>query len=284
MTGLFNNNGIWEIDDRIILDAGNFTKALATLGKKFKAATKLGIGAESSPKGGHCLSLDFLKAFPRLTHFELSCNLASDANVSALYVLPDLQFLQWWSDSPLDISQLSRLERLSCFGETLPEAGSSTLRQLHIGGAKDLRFLQKLPALQNLELRDFSGSTLAGIVEAKQLRSITIKSSKRLDCIKALQQCPVLESLELEAIGKDVELSILASCKGLKELYLHIPIASCSFLRGMENLSTLVCKEVLDNDLAPIFESKTLRYVHLYKHKKAYNYSKQELQERFAGD
>jgi len=49
----------------------------------------------------------------------------------------------------------------------------------------------------------------------------------------------------------------------------------------MPETHSFVCKEIQDNDLLPIMNASKLSYVYLYKHKRGYNVSKQEFQERF---
>lgn len=279
MNTLFDENGIWKLDDYIMLDAENINYAIEYVLSKFPKADKIGIASDVN--GVYEVELGFLKKLPNITHFRLSCMLAKSVDIQPLYHLKQLQWLQWWSNDKVDISEFPKLSTFICHYSDDIKFDSSSLEFLHIAYAYQLSFVNKMSSLTKLELRSYSGENLSGIDCLENLNKLTIKQAKKLTSIKDVARCKNLQYLELESINKEIDLSILSKCENLKGLYLHTSIQNCLFVEGMKNIESFVCKEILDNNLSPIFESTTLSYVYLYKYKRTYNYSKEEFEKKF---
>lgn len=280
MNTLFDKNGIWKLDDYIMLDVENIDRAIEYVLSKFPQVDKIGIA--SNTNGVHEINLDFLKQFPNITHFKLSCFLAKSADIQPIYYLKELQWLQWWSDNKVDISKFPKLNTLVCNYSDNIIFNNNNLSFLYLSYANKLSFLDKIPNLTRLVLRNYSGIDLSGINHLSNLDELTIRLARKLIEIKDILECKNLYEIEFEGINKQVDLSILSKCENLKGLYLHMSIPNCLFLKEMKNIESFVCKEIEDNDLSPIFESTTLSYVYLYKYKRTYNYNKKDFEKRFS--
>ncbi len=279
MNTLFDKNGIWKLDDYIMLDVENIDRAIEYVLSKFPQVDKIGIA--SNTNGVYEINLDFLKQFPNITHFKLSCFLAKSADIQPIYYLKELQWLQWWSDNKVDISKFPKLNTLVCHYSDNIIFNNNNLSFLYLSYANKLSFLDKIPNLTRLVLRNYSGIDLSGINHLSNLDELTIRLARKLIDIKDILECKNLCEIEFEGINKQVDLSILSKCENLKGLYLHMSIPNCLFLKEIKNIESFVCKEIEDNDLSPIFESTTLSYVYLYKYKRTYNYNKKDFKKRF---
>ena len=280
MNTLFDKNGIWELDDYIMLDIENIDSAIEYTLSKFPRVNKIGIA--SNRTNVYQINLDFLEKLPHITHFKLSCSLAESVNIQPIYYLKELQFLQWWSDNKVDISKFPKLNTLVCHYSDNIIFNNNNLSFLYLSYANKLSFLDKIPNLTRLVLRNYSGIDLSGINHLSNLDELTIRLARKLIDIKDILECKNLSEIEFEGINKQVDLSILSKCENLKGLYLHMSIPNCLFLKEMKNIESFVCKEIEDNDLSPIFESTTLSYVYLYKYKRTYNYNKKDFEKRFS--
>lgn len=280
MNTLFDKNGIWKLDDYIMLDVENIDRAIEYVLSKFPQVDKIGIA--SNTNGVYEINLDFLKQFPNITHFKLSCFLAKSADIQPIYYLKELQWLQWWSDNKVDISKFPKLNTLVCHYSDNIIFNNNNLSFLYLSYANKLSFLDKIPNLTRLVLRNYSGIDLSGINHLSNLDELTIRLARKLIDIKDILECKNLCEIEFEGINKQVDLSILSKCENLKGLYLHMSIPNCLFLKEIKNIESFVCKEIEDNDLSPIFESTTLSYVYLYKYKRTYNYNKKDFEKRFS--
>lgn len=280
MNILFDQNGIWKLDDYIMLDVENIDRAIEYVLSKFPQVDKIGIA--SNTNGVYEINLDFLKQFPNITHFKLSCFLAKSTDIQPIYYLKELQWLQWWSDNKVDISKFPKLNTLVCHYSDNIIFNNNNLSFLYLSYANKLSFLDKIPNLTRLVLRNYSGIDLSGINHLSNLDELTIRLARKLIEIKDILECKNLCEIEFEGINKQVDLSILSKCENLKGLYLHMSIPNCLFLKEMKNIESFVCKEIEDNDLSPIFESTTLSYVYLYKYKRTYNYNKKDFEKRFS--
>jgi hypothetical protein len=276
---LFDQNGIWKLDDYIMLDVENIDRAIEYVLSKFPQVDKIGIA--SNTNGVYEINLDFLKQFPNITHFKLFCFLAKSTDIQPIYYLKELQWLQWWSDNKVDISKFPKLNTLVCHYSDNIIFNNNNLSFLYLSYANKLSFLDKIPNLTRLELRNYSGIDLSGINHLSNLDELTIRLARKLIDIKDILECKNLCEIEFEGINKQVYLSILSKCENLKGLYLHMSIPNCLFLKEMKNIESFVCKEIEDNNLSPIFESTTLSYVYLYKYKRTYNYNKKDFEKRF---
>lgn len=65
MNILFDQNGIWKLDDYIMLDVENIDRAIEYVLAKFPQVDKIGIA--SNTNGVYEINLDFLKQFPNIT-------------------------------------------------------------------------------------------------------------------------------------------------------------------------------------------------------------------------
>lgn len=276
---LFDENGIWKLEDYMMLDAENMDSAIKYLSSNFPKQDKIGIASDVD--GVYEINLDFLKKLPNITHFRLSCRLAKSVDIQPIYNLQQLEWLQWWSDNEIDISRFPKLKTLACFYSDNIKFSHNNLDYLHIVDAPQLAFLDKTPNLKKLELRSYLGEDLSRINHLNNLEDLIIKPAKKLINIEDITKCENLRSLELEGVNKQIDLSVLSKCENIKGLYLHMNIENCLFLKEMKKIESFVCKDILDNDLSPIFESTSLSYVYLYKYKRTYNYSKKEFNERF---
>lgn len=277
---IFDKNGIMQTYDYLMFNAEKLDKAMAYARQKFPNHTKIGISSEDYQQE---YDIDFKKLtdnFPKMTHLWVSCQLSDATQVNPLYGLQKLVFLQWWTKTPLHIAHFPHLEGLACAFPDKITLESQTLKELIISDSKNLSFVEKLPNLQRLELRTYKGTDLLGLETAKELTNLKINGARKLVQWSPLKACKSLKVIELESVS-EVDTSAFTGTN-ISELYLHLSIADCEFVRQMKHLNTFLCKEIKDNDLSPLFESETLKNAYLYKHKKLYNYPKNAFDERFS--
>lgn len=281
MSSLFDKNGIWEANEFILLDAKNLQKAVSFLKKSVPNCTKIGISSES-------VKIDFpidfqliTNNFPHITDFWVHTELHKDTDISPLYALQNLQMIEWWTKTPLVTSRFVNLKTLSVIYPEIIDFQGNKINNLSISDIKNLDFLSDLPHINTLTIRNFKAENLLGIERAKNLEKLTIMGAKKLIGLDGIGSCKSLKALTLEHINKDVDLSSLANSE-ISEIYLHLSIDNCQFVQQMEHLNTFLCKEIKNNDLSPLFESKTLQNAYLYKYKKSYNYPESVFKQRFS--
>lgn len=281
MDNLFGKNGIWIANDYTMLDANHLNKAIQYLKTTQINSTKIGISANDYNQE-YAVDFNLIKDnFPKITDFWARCLLNKETDISPLYDLQYLQSIQWWAKTPLTITNFPKLETLHCIYPENIHFDSETLKKLSIVGAKNLLFLHQLPHLNSLEIKGYKGENLSGIENIPSLQHLSIQSAKKLFNLNEIKQCPSLKTLTLENMYKNIDLSALLH-SNIEELYLHIVVENCDFIKEMPHLMTFLCKEITNNDLSPMFMSKTLSNAYLYKHKKAYNYTKDEFETRFS--
>lgn len=218
---------------------------------------------------------------PEITAFWMHSQLHKNTDISPLYALENLQIMQWWSKTPLAVKAFANLQTLSVIYPEIIDFQSDKLLELSVSDAKDLQFLSTLPNLKTLTLRDYKGETLSGINQVQNLENLTIIGARKLIHLDEIQACKSLKTLTLENTNKNLDITALAD-SSIRELYLHIAVENCDFVPKMKHLESLLCKDIVSNDLSPLFVSKTLKNVQLYKHKKAYSHSKEAFEERFS--
>lgn len=280
MNDLFDENGIWKVDDYFLLDAQRLNKAISYLKNNHPNCCKIGISVNDYSKE-YFVDFQIIKNnFPEIKSFWMHCLLSEETDISPLYDLEHLEFVQWWAKKPLIIANFLKLECLHCIYPEKIHFESKKLKKLYITGAKSLLFLNKLPNLISLEIRDYKNENLSGIEKLIHLEDLTIRLAKKLLTLDEIKQCKSLKILTLENVNHNIDLSIL-SYLNIEELYLHFSIKNCDFIKTMKYLTTFLCREIVNNDLSPMFASKTLLNAYLYKHKKSYNYTKEEFNRRF---
>jgi len=173
-----------------MLDVENIDRAIEYVLSKFPQVDKIGIA--SNTNGVYEINLDFLKQFPNITHFKLSCFLAKSADIQPIYYLKELQWLQWWSDNKVDISKFPKLNTLVCHYSDNIIFNNNNLSFLYLSYANKLSFLDKIPNLTRLVLRNYSGIDLSGIINRKIMESGTNNIAKQAameydDAVKAIE-------------------------------------------------------------------------------------------------
>ncbi|MDO5106144.1 hypothetical protein [Capnocytophaga sp.] len=277
---IFDKNGIMQTDDYLMFNAEELDKAMAYTRQKFPNHAKIGISSEDY-RQKYDIDFEELTAnFPKMTHLWVSCQLSDATQVNPLYGLQKLVFLQWWTKTPFHLAHFPHLEGLACAFPDEITLESQALKELIISDCKNLSFVEKLPNLQRLELRTYKGADLQGLEIAKELTHLKINGARKLAQWSSLKACKSLKVIELESVS-EVDTSAFAGTN-ISELYLHLSISDCGFVRQMKHLTTFLCKEVKDNDLSPLFTSETLKNAYFYKHKKSYNYSQSAFEERFS--
>lgn len=212
----------------------------------------------------------------------MRCLLSENTDISPLYHFKHLEKMIWCENSvALELAKFPALHEF--YFDAIQHNIDFKNNKIKILGADhilDLLFLKDFPSVEELTLRVYLGSNLQGIEQLTKLNNLTIHSAKKITDIQHISQCFNLATFEFESFNKNLDLSPL-STTNLCGLYLHNAIKTCSFVEQMQCLTNITIKEILDDDLLPLLNSKTLDYAYLYKHKKSYNCSKKVFQERF---
>jgi hypothetical protein len=210
-------------------------------------------------------TLDFLRAYPRLTAFTLDGDV-SDA--SGLAFLPD-SLRSLFIDVRLprrdDLDSLARFGQLDTLGlaaiRRLPDSVAGLpVTKLHLGGVKTLDGIDSLPQVQMLRLNNATAD-LTPLLTLRHLADLTLALGGCRD-LAPLAKHPTLRRLSAWLVRGLDDVSPLARIRQLEELYL-------SKLRGVVELPPLHDGQALMdvtlehmrglNDLAPLRDAPALR-------------------------
>lgn len=280
---LFDENGIWQVFERTMLHAKDLEKAVNYLSQKNPLVTHIGISTENDFKTAYPVDFELIyQHFPHIKSFWVRCLLSENTDISPLYHFKNLETLMW-RENPIAL-ELAKFPKLNEFyfdgTKQNIDFKNNNIKILGADSVSDLSFLQDFSNVEKLILRVYRGTDLKGIEQLTKLNDLTISSAKKITDIQNISQCYNLIVFEFEGFDKNLDLSPL-SVTNIWGLYLHNVIKTCDFVEQMQCLTNITIKEILDDDLLPLLNSKTLDYVYLYKHKKSYNCSKKVFQERF---
>lgn len=199
----------------------------------------------------------------------------------AIYGLASLRKLAMFEFASLDVARFRELKTL--FVRDAPGlVGTSSLvglRTLRIWNQRsdDLAFVASLRNLDSLWLARPAMRVIRGLGASASLRSLEIHHASKLEGFESLPAS--LASIRIDKCRKFADTDSLASAPGLRSVYVE-KLPSLRFVREMKRLDSISFGNVVDGDLGPLLESRTLESVHFYPERKSYSHSLGEVRDR----
>ena len=231
------------------------------------------------------VDLSLLRDVPNLEDFGIA-NIEPKriANFEAIYDLGKLKKLSLHAFKTLELARFPKVETLFLTdgpGATGLEALAG-LRYARVSKlrAEDLSFVAKMRHLSELWLVQAASKRLSGLDASPSLATLTLSHCAKLEKIDALPKS--LVKLKIEKCGRLRDLAFVAKHPSLDFLYVDV-LPDVAFVPGLRHLTYLGFQNVIDGDLRPLVESKSLRDVAFYPAKrKNYTHSESELKQILA--
>jgi internalin A len=221
--------------------------------------------------------LSLLRAVPQLEDFGIAeFSPKRITNFDAVYGLTKLTKLALHTFTSLDLSRFPGLETL--FVTDAPGlSGIETLSELRFAWisklrADDLSFLADMRQLSELRIIQAAAKRLHGLGTSPSLSVLDISHCAKLEAIDALPKA--LTSLKIKKCSHVKDLTFLKGHPTLEFLYID-NMPDVAFVPGLRRLSYIGFENVVDGNLTPLLDSKSLRDVGFYPAKRK-NYSHSE--------
>lgn len=269
-----NQSEFYEIDDRIYF-IGSDVSALISYLKKSNCK-KLFIRFDVKIN-----NLDFLYELDFLESLSIQ-ELHKDISIEPIYSLKNLIALEWYDvKHKLEVNRFYCLEELSfAYSENIILEENKKLKKVYIGKIDNFSKIPLMPSVKELKILGYKGTDLEFINKCfPNLIGFTLVFAKKLKSLEFLESLN-LKLLELERINKNCDLSNLRNCQNMEQLYLRDRIENCNFIKDMTNLKIFFCKEIMDGNLEPIFNS-SLEDVYIVKIPKNSTHTKIDIKEKF---
>lgn len=239
----------------------------------------------NSARGWIRSSLQFLSSFPSLKALTIIDFRLSDLEpIHCLHSLKALQ-ISTYCKSEIRFSAFPELE--SCGLEWRPKAKSvfdcTSLKSLAINrySGKDTALFSRLKELINLSILSSPLTSLSGLRELLNLRSLSLASLRKLTSLDGLDCLSQLEDLWLQSCSHIRSIELLKSMRLLRRLQLDNcgSIQSLSPLRGLPNLNYLSffdSTNIADGELGHILTLPKLEFVG-FQNRRHYSHSRDEI-------
>lgn len=228
------------------------------------------------------IDLNYLSALKNLKGLRLD-----DSNyIINFNLFPNLNYLEFYHSSrckEMEISKLINLEYLHVynFSSTMLQELSSMekLKTLILWDAKKLISLDGLSDLNNLEridlIRAVSLEDIGSLRKHSKLSRLTFLNCRKLSNISVISEIQKLKVVSFN------------NCKSIKDYFQITPnnsivaillkdVDSLQFIKKMNKLERIAFEKVLNNDLSPLFEVKSLKMAG-FPSKRAYSYTEKEV-------
>jgi internalin A len=275
-----------QVKDGVLsTDPGDFAHAIEALRRdKLKGLWIRPDFRDKEPKAP-VVDLALLKEVASLDDFGIAdFSLKRITNFDAIYGLTKLRKLAMHTFKTLDLSRFPKLETLFVTDapgltglDALTELRYARLTKLR---AEDLSFVGEMPRLAELWIIQAPGKRFKGLDTSRSLATLDVSHCSKVDTISALPK-----SLTKLKIKKCAQLKDLAFVKGhaaLEFLYVDV-MTDVAFVPSLRSLTYLGFENVVDGDLEPILESRSLKDVGFFPAKrKHYTRSESEIKELLA--
>lgn len=234
----------------------------------------------------HTVDFDFVEEMKFLKSFHFAASLSKSSKITGIYSLENVKDFGWNATEkfPIDFSNFSQLEslRIYHFPQMTNFNSLQNLKNLSIQSLKanDLTFIEELKRLENLSILRGDLVSTEGLKNSENLKEIELRYLSKLSDIEDLALNPNVRKLSIEACKKLTDYSILSKNKGIEFLSIFSSkLDSLNFVKDMKSIEYISFSDLVDGDLTPLLESKTLSEVRFYPQKKHYSHSEQEINE-----
>lgn len=212
-------------------------------------------------------------------------NISQDINLkkvdfSPLYTCSSLKALtvSYLKDA-LDFSKLTSLKTLYIMKahDKIESLHISNVSNLLLAGIKnqDLTFLVA-PKLETLRVSGGNLGSFEGLQASKTLGNVEISHCAKLADISQLNDLIQLKKLSVEKCKNIRDYSFLSGNNSL-ETFFASELDSLNFIPNLKKIQSVKFWAVKDGDLQPLLDSKTLKRVDFFPHKKNYSHTKEEI-------
>lgn len=269
-------------DGLLSTDPGDFARAVENIRRdKLKALWVRPDFRDKDPKAP-TVDLSLLGEVPGLDDFGIAdLSFKRVTNFDAIYGLGKLRKLAIFTFKTLDLGRFPKLETL--FVTDAPGlTGLDALTELRYARitklrADDLSFLAQMPALSELWIIQAGAPRLRGLDASRSLATLDISHCAKLESIDALPKG--LTKLKIKKCPRVRDVAFLKGHPSLEFLYIDV-LPDVTLIPGLRKLTYLGFENVVDGNLEPLLESKSLRDVGFYPAKrKHYTRSEGELKE-----
>lgn len=224
------------------------------------------------------VGIDVLERLPGLEGIMWQLPIPKKANFSPLMAQIQLKYLAiGCPDLAIDLAAFPDLEFFDFrFSEAVTgyDKASPSLRNVRVSHlSSELGFLGAVGNLAKLSVLRSDIKTLAGIEKLTEIEELELVLCRKLESVSHAKSLNKLCVLHLDGCSRMSNLSDLKEFHSLKTFWLKAgAIESCQFISSMRSIQfASINAAILDNSLAPLLESKTLREVHFSPMKRTYS-------------
>lgn len=228
--------------------------------------------------------LSFLSAYPWLKSLKIiDYSIKSVTPVHDLHELRELEILTYCK-SELRFDSFPHLEK--CALEWRPKADSVfnkiKLNYLFLNrySGKDLQALSNLKKLESLAILNAPITSLDGIENLVNLRTIRLANLRNLGSLKGIEELMNLEELDIHTCKNISKIDEISGLSKLRTLFLNNDgeIASLSPIEKLQNIESVVFYEstnILDGDLSALKHLQKLSKVS-FQNRRHYTHKKED--------
>lgn len=241
------------------------------------ACKRILFGSVDNEKKAHKVGIEVLEHLPGLEGIMWQIPIPKGTDMAPLMAQSELKYLSIVQPKlGLDLAAFPQLEYFGFqFSEDITgyARASASLRKVRVSGlAGDLTFLGAVKGLVQLEIVRSDIESLAGLQAVAKLEELTLVLCRKLGDISQAASLKKLRSLSIDGSSGLTDLSAARHFDALQSLWLKAKaIESCGFIAGMASLTfASINAEIMDNDLSPLLQSKSLREVWFSPAKRSY--------------
>lgn len=273
---ILDMRNIWGKDEEwLYMDCGFIESGVSYANEK--GCKRIAFQPPDDKNKANKISIDILERFANLEGIFWQIPIPKGTNLTALMAHENLKFLS--IDHPnlaIDLTSFPVLEYFEfCFSEAITgfDRASKFLRHVKVSRlSTDLKFLGAVKNLIKLDIVRSSIDSLSGIEKITKLEDLSLLLCRKLNNISHVKELKKLHTLSNEGCSRLSDYSAAQDFNALRTLWLKTPkIESCGFISKMKSIEFVsINAEILDNDLSPLLESKTLEEVWFSPNKKSY--------------
>ena len=236
------------------------------------------------------VNFEFLEKLHFLKSFHFAVDISQQSNISGIYKLEKVTDLAWnvSNEFSIDFSKFPNLEKLNINHTKLMTGftGLTSLKHLYIQSIKttDLSLIQGLNQLRTLNILRGNLVTLKGIEDLPKLEEVELRYLSKLTDLEDITSNSSVNKLTFEACKRLTDYSKLVKSKTLKFLSVFSSkIDSIEFVKDMKSIEYLAFSDLIDGNLTPLIQSRTLSKVAFYPKKKHYSHDEEDINIRLKG-
>lgn len=234
------------------------------------------LGSLDDEKAANKVNINVLQRFEDLEGLIWQIPIPKGADLSALKAIGMKYLSISQPNLIIDLGSFPDLEYFEFFfsDKITGYNNARKLRSIRITGLSvDLGFLGVVKNLIELDIVRSNIESLAGIEKSAKLEELSLIRCGKLADISHAASLKRLHTFSTEGSNQLTDLSVLREFNSLKTLWLKAnKIESCTFIPSMKSIEfASINAEIIDNDLSPFLQSKTLEEVWFSPMKRTYS-------------